>query len=59
MAKGKKSYSSNINPNEPFEFVNGMCSDEYKGESYKKIMDAEAPDLDMSKCPHLPDIDKE
>ena len=54
MAFTKKEYSSNINPNEPFEFPGGKCSDEYKGENYKKIQEGEAPDLDMSKYPHLP-----
>ena len=52
----KENYSSNINPKRMKEFVNGKCSDEYKGENYKKIQDGNAPDLDMSIYLPLPDL---
>jgi len=42
---------TNINPNEPYDFPGRKCAADYSGESYKKILEGNVQELDMSKAP--------
>lgn len=43
---------TNIDSSKPYEMPGGKCAAEYPGESYKKILEDDAPDLDMGKAPY-------
>lgn len=43
---------TNIDTNDPYEMPGGKCEADYKGESYKKILENNAPELDMGNAPN-------
>ena len=44
---------TNIRSDLPYDMPKGKCAAEYPGESYKKILESNAPTLDMGKAPQL------
>lgn len=44
---------TNIDTDEPYEMPGGKCAAEYKGEDYTKILEGNAPDLDMGSAPSI------
>lgn len=44
---------TNIESNEPYEMPGGKCQADYKGEAYSKILEGNAPDLDMGNAPNV------
>lgn len=44
---------TNIRSDLPYEFPGGKCAADYQGESYKKILEDDAPDLDMGTAPNI------
>jgi hypothetical protein len=42
---------TNIDPSKPYEMPGGKCEADYPGESYKKILEDNAPVLDMGQAP--------
>ena len=44
---------TNISSTLPYEFPGGKCAADYKPESYKKILEDDAPMLDMGTAPDI------
>ena len=47
--------NTNIDPNDPYEFPGGKCSDEYAPQDRRKILEGNAQELDMGQAPNADD----
>ena len=43
---------TNIDPSKGYEMPDGKCESQFPGDSYKKILEGDAPDLDMGNAPY-------
>lgn len=43
---------TNIDSNKPYEMPGGKCADDYPGENRRKILEDNAPELDMGTAPN-------